>query len=329
MARVELKGRHLARMLRLAAKAMVIGLVALLVVACQVVAPGPAPAENAPGTEVAIVEEVATPDVSEDEAEEVAVKGAESEAVAADATVVIEINEEGIFAPAQIPAGPTRVRFVNSGVDFHTLEVLWLADGVTMQEARNAPSPGVPGRIGAIGAIFIPAGATLETVLDFSAYPAYLVRTLFEARGASVELSPSRDLPPVMPPAADVDVELYNFAYVMPQEIPAGARWWRLHNNGDQSHEVSIYRLAEGQTLEQLQAQLEEREAGPGQRPSVANYVLEIPALSTGAGQTNHVQWDLPPGAYVIFCRVPDFSTPQWWPHHWHKGMFKEITVTG
>lgn len=110
----------------------------------------------------------------------------------------------------------------------------------------------------------------------------------------------------------------------MPDEIKAGPMWWQLTNKGTQPHDLSIHKLGDGLTLEDLEAQLEAAEADPQAPPPEG----AAPLAAVGVGQTMWIQYDLPAGDYVVLCQVPDFSTTPPGPSHWHKGMLHEFTVS-
>jgi hypothetical protein len=54
------------------------------------------------------------------------------------------------------------------------------------------------------------------------------------------------------PPTTDVEVELQDFSFVMPDEIAAGKQTWHIVNQGDQWHHLMIWQRNEGVTHEQL-----------------------------------------------------------------------------
>jgi hypothetical protein len=115
-----------------------------------------------------------------------------------------------------------------------------------------------------------------------------------------------------------VDVVTRDFAFEMPDTIPAGATAFRLRNEGKQPHHLMLYRLDPGKTLRDAFAALE---AG-GAHPAWMHAAGGPNAVPNGGESTATVT--LEPGNYVAFCHVksPDGKI------HFMKGMLKAITVT-
>lgn len=237
--------------------------------------------------------------------------------------VEITVTDEGVTAPANIPAGLAHVVFANTGEKGHVLEVIWMADGVTPEEAMSEPPLGVPDKSNSQSAVFLHPGAQLEAMMDFSAHPQYVVVEDFVENPTHAVMVASGTDGLVEPPKADVEVELVNFAYVMPDPIAPGAQWWHLVNKGSQRHEVSLHPIEEGRTAQDILHDLAMIDAN-GQVPPPPT---EIPELMVGVGQEAWVLWDLPAGKYLAACQVPDFSTMPPGMDHFNLGMFREFTV--
>lgn len=115
-----------------------------------------------------------------------------------------------------------------------------------------------------------------------------------------------------------VDVVTRDFAFEMPDTIPAGATTFRLRNEGKQPHHLMLYRVDPGKTIRDVFAALEAGGAHPAWMhaaggPNAVPHGVESIATVT-----------LEPGRYVAFCHVksPDGKV------HFMKGMLKSITVT-
>jgi hypothetical protein len=237
--------------------------------------------------------------------------------------VVIDVNEQGVTAPAKVEAGLVPVVFTNSGQAPHVLELYWMAEGVTPQDALNAGPQGSPGKSGTIAVPFLAPGARLETVLDFGAYPNYFVTENFVENPSLVEFAAAGEPVATEPPVADVEVGLVDFSIVMPDELTAGPLLWQVKNTGSQTHELALFKLEGDLTAEKMEEQLAAVDAN-GQAPPA---VEAIPSWAIGAGLTTWVNYDLSPGKYLVLCRVPDWSTMPPGEDHWHKGMLKEFVV--
>jgi hypothetical protein len=140
--------------------------------------------------------------------------------------------------------------------------------------------------------------------------------------------SPSADFvvtgsaPEIPEPAADVQVELLDFNFAMPDEIKAGPKVWRITNGGSQWHHLGIWRLNPEATQEQFVewAMAEEPEGPPPAEPIVG-------WSPTDPGLTGWVTFDLPAGEYVVVCFLPDFTAMPPLPHLAH-GMVRALCVT-
>ncbi|HEX5438389.1 MAG TPA: hypothetical protein VFW98_14640 [Gemmatimonadaceae bacterium] len=135
---------------------------------------------------------------------------------------------------------------------------------------------------------------------------------------------------PVVPPTATrqaafvaragpnvVNVITREFAFSMPDTIPAGLTTFHLRNEGRQPHHLMLYRLDPGRTVADADAALR---AG-GAHPAWMHAAGGPNAVPHGGESTATLV--LQPGSYIAFCHVksPDNLV------HFMKGMFKGITV--
>jgi uncharacterized cupredoxin-like copper-binding protein len=116
-----------------------------------------------------------------------------------------------------------------------------------------------------------------------------------------------------------ITVNSHDFAFDVPQSIPAGLTTFRLLNKGKQAHHFSLIRVDSGKTAaEALQVLIK---TGQGVRPRWMHPVGGPNAISPGGeARTTLV---LQPGTYLAFCEVPG---PDPAPH-FMKGMAREFTV--
>ncbi len=129
---------------------------------------------------------------------------------------------------------------------------------------------------------------------------------------------------PVGAPAAGgrgphiVTVVTHDFAFEMPDAIPAGVTTFRLRNAGREPHHLMLYRLEPGRGLADVLAALRAGGAHPRWMHAAGG-----PNAVVGAGESVGTV-RLGPGSYVAFCHVksPDNIL------HFEKGMLKLITVT-
>ncbi|CAN5859697.1 hypothetical protein BH11GEM1_BH11GEM1_24940 [soil metagenome] len=115
-----------------------------------------------------------------------------------------------------------------------------------------------------------------------------------------------------------VTVVTRDFAFEMPDAIPAGVTTFRLRNAGRQPHHLMLYRLEPGRRLADVLAALR---AG-GAHPRWMHAAGGPNAVVGGRESVGTLR--LAPGRYVAFCHVksPDKVL------HFAKGMWKLITVT-
>ena len=124
--------------------------------------------------------------------------------------------------------------------------------------------------------------------------------------------------PPVPIGARVVPVVAREFAFTLPDSLPAGLTMFRLRNEGRQPHHLMLYRLPRGKRLADVMAAL----AAGGAHPSWMEAVGGPNAVPSGGESIGTVV--LTPGSYVAFCHVksPDNVL------HFAKGMIKALTVT-
>jgi hypothetical protein len=129
----------------------------------------------------------------------------------------------------------------------------------------------------------------------------------------------------VADPLADVTVDMHDFAFTMPDEVLEGHFSMKVVNSGSQPHEVIIFKLNEGATVEELLAFAAEAaesdgppatDGGPGEMVGAA-----YPVAGGGA---EVIYLHLETGNYVAVCFIPDPASGK---SHLELGMVKEFTV--
>jgi hypothetical protein len=115
-----------------------------------------------------------------------------------------------------------------------------------------------------------------------------------------------------------VPVVTHEFAFTLPDSLPAGLTTFRLRNEGRQPHHLMLYRLEPGKRLGDVLPALQ---AG-GAHPAWMHAVGGPNAVPHGGESVGTVL--LAPGSYVAFCHVkgPDRVL------HFAKGMVKALIVT-
>ena len=152
-----------------------------------------------------------------------------------------------------------------------------------------------------------------------------------------------------LPPFADTKITMIEFGFEgLPAEVSAGSTLWEVVNDGEQVHQLNVYRLQEGVTFETVQGIFgASPEASPSASPMAsqdghdhsetiatppASPVAATPPFTTvgGAGPMSpgNTVWavlDLEPGDYFAICLVPDPATGAL---HFALGMIQPFTVT-
>lgn len=260
--------------------------------------------------------------------------------------------------PAQVQGGYIDVVLKNDGKEIHQAQIAKLHDGVTFDQLKSAleegPEKAFPlvGFRGGPNAIL--PGASGETIdlLDAGTYalicfiagadhiPHYMKGMIaqFEVTGEGTGSTE---------PTASVTVTAKDFAYLMPDQVPAGQQIWEMFNNGPEPHEMALMTLEPNIPVDQVIAIYESISAPPATPAAGATPMAGMttaggatPMVASGgtlpfapAGGINALDpgipgWmvlDLQPGRYLALCNVPDPKTGK---PHFELGMYKEFTVT-
>lgn len=188
----------------------------------------------------------------------------------------------------------------------------------TPDDCASAPDEciGEPSSVQAVSGTEIDGDtATTTVVSDFGIFKVGLVRESGVWKGDSLQAG-SDEVPDG---AARVDLSLVDFAFGFDRAaIPANGNFaFHITNEGQQTHEVVVVSIAEGQDLEQAVGAVAEEVV-----PPVALKVFIRP------GQQLDMAFEepLPPGKYALVCFFPDTNDPEF-AAHIDKGMFAEFTV--
>jgi len=237
----------------------------------------------------------------------------------------ITVDEAGIQAPDELPTGLVKLGLQNRGQALHAIFINHLAADETVQTSLQL-LPGAPGnKSRLIGAAFLHPGASYASVLQLPPGHYYAVDIMATTPVVDEFVVGESTRDSTTAPTAALQVTVQEFAFVMPDAIAAGARWWQIENQGKQPHDLTLYKLEKGMTREKLMEILRATEVGqpePRSFPSVAHWVM-------GAGQTNWVNFDLAAGEYVLVSMTPDLSTmpPDATQADFTKGMVHALTV--
>lgn len=222
--------------------------------------------------------------------------------------ITIEATADGLAAPDEIPEGIVQITFENNSEAPFAPVVARLSEGVTLEDVAAAPEEGeglepiFEGKLSLLGVAFAMPGMTVDVTFDFAPGTYVLVNTLNEEQSQSFTVVEG-DGNGAMPPEADVEVGLVDFAFNTPIAILAGPQLWHIQNTGDQPHEMLVVPLDDAMTVGEfnqllLGAIADEEAEGP---EAVIFWAMS-------PGEQTWITFDLEPGTYAVVCSFPDTS---------------------
>ena len=251
-----------------------------------------------------------------------ATAGAQS-APAQDAATPLEVTatDSGIEAPESVEAGFYTLGLDDrSGLDLD-LGIGRIEEGATLEEvlaavdAVNAAfmGQGDPGaamaRVDELTSLVGGQGTPEDAVFELTPGEYFLLSVGVTEEGQShtelglyTTLTVTEAAAEASAPQADLTVDMLDFAFSIPDEVPAGEQTWEVVNVGEQVHHMELLRVREGRTMEDVMAFLQTEEGEPPADP-----VGYVTILDTD--ERNFVTLDLEPGTYVALCFMPDYET--------------------
>ena len=245
--------------------------------------------------------------------------------------ITITADDYIFLVPDTVPAGITTLELVNRGGELHHAILVRLEEDKTLAEleselgeALRAGGQPRPWAVFAGGPNAVDPGASTSVTVALRPGRYALVcliaspdGELHVAKGMIRELvvAPARaatELPP-----ADAAVMLTDYDFKLSRTLAAGRHTLRVRNYAAQWHEVQLFRLEPGKTVEDLERWLA-TEDGPPPGASIGG----VAALSQG--HANNLAVELTPGEYALVCFLPDSQDGK--PHFVH-GMVKGFTV--
>jgi hypothetical protein len=233
--------------------------------------------------------------------------------------------------PDTVAPGMTTIRMVNNGQQEHHIILGKLDEGRTMADLMAAfqanpnAEPDFLTWVGGAGSAMPGNGSNATQDLDAGTY--VLICFVPDAtdnmmphiaKGMVKELVVAGERIDAPAPASAGDITLNEFVFATPT-FSAGTHTFRVVNNGQQTHEVTVVRLNDGVTAEQYMASMAPGATTPP--PGVA--VGGNGAISPG--RSNWFSLTLEPGNYVLLCFVPDPADGQ---PHIVKGMVTPVTIS-
>lgn len=226
--------------------------------------------------------------------------------------VDITAREYSFDAPDTLPAGNVSLTMTNAGAESHHAQIFRVNDGVSLDDlfATFMRSQGAALSMGTLvggpGTVS-PGGTGQEVFNDFTPGQYLLLCFLPSPSDGVAHIAKGMVKPFTVaaadalapPPVAEADASLFDFGFSLP-DIHSGGITLRLNNEGPQSHEMNLLKLAEGKGLDDVFAFF----GGAVQGPPPFSAVGGMQALSPGL--SGWVRLDLAPGNYVAICNIPD-----------------------
>lgn len=229
-----------------------------------------------------------------------------------------------------IPAGLTTIRLVNTGKEFHHIQLYRLTDGKAFADftaAMQTPGP-LPAWAVAAGGPNPAAPGLPEPSVTLRLEPGPYAMVCYVpgpdglphlAKGMIANFDVVAEGAVAGNPTGDVKMVLTDYAFGLSAPLTAGSHQIHVVNQAGQPHEVVLARLAEGATA----LSFPEWADGGMKGPPPATLIGGVSAIATGMSASFPV--DLSPGKYALICFVPDAVDGR--PHFLH-GMVEEFTVS-
>ncbi|MET0903618.1 MAG: hypothetical protein ABWZ52_10295 [Acidimicrobiales bacterium] len=262
-------------------------------------------------------------------------QGSAAEAELADAEVVattlevVATDHHFTMSATTVAEGMVPVELVNDGESPHHLLVVRLDDGQTMDDYLAA----FDGGEGAANELVTHAGGVNAVEPGSSAVGyadlapgTYLVLCfipgaegeahLTDGMVAELEVVPADPVP--SPTTTVGEISLVDFGFGLPESGLSAAGTYRLTNEGESDHELSIMRVDDGKALGDVVTYLQ------------AGFQGEPPVAFTGGaggiepGEDGYIDLDLAPGTYLVMCFLGDEATGK---RHVELGMLSQLTV--
>ena len=248
--------------------------------------------------------------------------------------------EYAFKSPAELSPGPVVFRFANRGKSEHELNIVLLARGVTLARyiaATNADTTAAaadPMIEATIGVLFAGPGASSASALTTELLPGrtYALRCILKdsvggpahqtlGMFSAIRVTTAHAEVSIGPKADTIVATDYAFRY--PQTLAAGLHEFTFVNAGKHRHEVLVYLLKRGATMQQV---IDVANAGGNPRKffDAGLGVLHSRAETVSGGR---LQIRLLPGRdYMIACTFQDSASA---PPHFKLGMFGRIHIAG
>lgn len=238
-------------------------------------------------------------------------------------TFSYEAREGTFVGPQELPAGLVQLTLDNVDAAPHAMVLARMNDGVTFEQLQAAlqeggPEAGLP--LVTLAGGFGPTMPGSQAIITFDLRDAgsYVALDTMSAALVPLTVVATGDAAPQRP-QADLVVQMLDFGYDIPVQVSAGKQVWEVVNHGQEPHELLIFRLQPGVTVEEVLKMAEENPEGEPPMDMVGG-VMPMANL-----YANFVEVDLEPGEYVAWCFIP--SPANGGAPHFALGMARPFTV--
>ncbi len=245
-------------------------------------------------------------------------------------------TEYAYQGPESVPAGWTRLTLDNQGELAHDLILVKLGEGKTMEDVMAAlEAEGPPEWAQFFGGVSAQPGQDKSYLVDLP-LGNYILLSFGSAEDAPPDAAQgmianltvteaAAETDAVQLPEANVNVNLIDYAFDVSGNIKVGEQMLRVKNEGSEMHEMIVFRLKEGATLEDFQAALQQQMAGE-EEPEGEPPFEEVGGTFLSPGVETYVPMEFgQAGNYVLVCFLP--SPKNEMQPHFAMGMVREVAV--